>query len=74
MYFSQILILISFLYPKILDQSDELEIFVTPKIIETPINQTEVQKQIEIRMTSEKKLLNKTPIKKEKEIKQVIDG
>ena len=53
------------------DQSDELEIFVTQKI-ETPINQTEVQKQIKTN-DSEKKLLNKTSIKKEKEVKQVIE-
>ena len=53
------------------DQSDELEIFVTRKI-EKAINQTEVQKQIKTN-DSEKKLLNKTPIKKEKEVKQVIE-
>ena len=53
------------------NQSDELEIFVTRKI-EKPINQTKVQKQIKTD-DSEKKLLNKTPIKKEKEVKQVIE-
>ena len=53
------------------EQSDELEIFVTRKI-EKAINQTEVQKQIKTD-DSEKKLLNKTPIKKEKEVKQVTD-
>ena len=53
------------------DQSDELEIFVTQKI-EKAINQTEVQKQIKTD-DSEKKLLNKTLVKKEKEVKQVIE-
>ena len=53
------------------NQSDELEIFVTRKI-EKAINQTKVQKQIKTD-DSEKKLLNKTPIKKEKEVKQVIE-
>jgi len=53
------------------DQSDELEVFVTRKI-EKAINRTEVQKQIKTN-ASEKKLLNKTPIKKEKEVKQVIE-
>ena len=53
------------------NQSDELEIFVTQKI-ETPINQTKVQKPIKTD-GSEKKLLNKTPVKKEKEVKQVIE-
>ena len=57
--------------PKNTDQSDELEIFVTQKK-ETPINQTEVQKQIKTN-ASEKKLLNKAPVKKEKEVKQVIE-
>ncbi|MDC0999587.1 TonB family protein [Methylophilaceae bacterium] len=52
------------------NQSDELEIFVTPKI-KKPINQTKVQKQIEIE-TSEKKLSNNTLVKKEKEVKQAI--
>ena len=53
------------------NQSDELEIFVTRKI-EKPINQTKVQKQIKTD-DSEKKLLNKAPVKKEKEVKQVIE-
>ncbi|MDC6477271.1 TonB family protein [Methylophilaceae bacterium] len=51
------------------DQSDELEIFVTRKI-EKVINQTEVQKQIKTD-DSGKKLLKKTPIKKEKAVKPV---
>ena len=50
------------------NQSDELEIFVTPKI-KKPINQTKVQKQIKTD-GSEKKLLNNTL---EKEVKQVIE-
>ena len=53
------------------DQSDELEIFVTQKI-EKAINQTEVQKQIKTD-DSEKKLLNKAPVKKEKEVKQLTE-
>ena len=53
------------------NQSDELEIFVTQKI-EKPINQTKVQKQLKTD-DSEKKLLNKTPVKKEKEVKQIIE-
>ena len=52
-------------------QSDELEIFVNRKI-ETPINQTEVKKQIKTD-DSEKNLLNKKLVKKEKEDKQVIE-
>ena len=52
------------------NQSDELEIFVTPKI-EKPINQTKVQKKIKTDNT-EIKLLNNTLVKKEKEVKQVI--
>ena len=51
------------------DQSDELEVFVTRKI-EKAINRTEVQKQIKTN-ASEKKLLNKAPVKKEKEVKQL---
>ena len=53
------------------NQSDELEIFVTRKI-EKPINQTKLQKQIKTD-DSEKKLLNKPPIKKEKEVKQLTE-
>jgi len=52
------------------NQSDELEIFVTRKI-EKPINKTKVQRQIKTD-DSEKKLLSKMPVKKEKEVKQVI--
>ena len=52
------------------NQSDELEIFVTPKI-KKPINQTKVQKKIKTD-TTEKKLLNNTLVKKEKEVKQAI--
>ena len=54
------------------NQSDELEIFVTQKI-EKPINETKVQKQIKTD-DSEKKLSNKMPVKKEKEVKQVIEN
>ena len=54
------------------NQSDELEIFVTQKI-EKPINETKVQKQIKTD-DSEKKLSNKMPEKKEKELKQVIEN
>ena len=53
------------------NQSDELEIFVTRKI-EKPINQTKVQKQIKTD-DSAKELLNNMPVKKEKEVKQVIE-
>ena len=54
------------------NQSDELEIFVTQKI-EKPINETKVQKPIKTD-DSEKKLSNKMPVKKEKEVKQVIEN
>ena len=54
------------------NQSDELEIFVTRKI-EKPINQTKVQKQIKTD-DSAKELLNNMPVKKEKEVKQVIEN
>ena len=53
------------------NQSDELEIFVTQKIEKTT-NQTKVQKQIKTD-DSEKKLLNKAPVKKENELKQVTE-
>jgi periplasmic protein TonB len=53
------------------DQLDELEIFVTQKK-ESPINQTEVQKQIKTD-ASEKKLSNNTLEKKVNEVKQVIE-
>ena len=53
------------------NQSDELEIFVTQEI-EKPINQIKEQKQIKTD-DSEKKLSNKSHVKKEKVVKQAIE-